>query len=221
MDPNAKEVISRVRNENLTYLNTLALIDLFNTVSEIENNGIRGVFVEAGCALGGSALVIASAKKNKRKFFIFDTFSQIPPPTNEDGEDVQDRWEIISSGKAEGINGNQYYGYVENLKEWVENKFSEFGFSLQQDNIIMVRGYFQETLNLIQPVAFAHLDCDWYESVMICLQRIEPMMVPGGTFIIDDYEHWSGCKKAVDEFFADKKEGYYFKQLSKLHIIKK
>ena len=26
--------------------------------------------------------------------------------------------------------------------------------------------------------------------------------IPGGFLIIDDYGHWSGCQKAVDEFFG-------------------
>jgi len=28
-------------------------------------------------------------------------------------------------------------------------------------------------------------------------------LVPGGICIIDDYGHWAGCRKAVDEYFAD------------------
>jgi len=39
--------------------------------------------------------------------------------------------------------------------------------------------------------------------------------------IIDDYYCWSGCKKAVDEYFADKKSKFFFKKYERLHIIRK
>lgn len=219
-NPNGAKIISRVRKEKLTYLNTSALIDLFNASHQVELQNINGVFIEAGCALGGSALVIASGKSEDRQFLIFDTFGMIPPPSDKDGEDGQHRWNTISSGKAEGLFGDQYYGYKGNLFEQVKNNFVRFGFSLDKNHILLVPGLFEDTLLLQQPVALAHLDCDWYDSVMTCLERIEPMMIIGGRFIIDDYEHWSGCKKAVDEFFLDKKNRYSFEHLSRLHIIK-
>jgi asparagine synthase (glutamine-hydrolysing) len=39
--------------------------------------------------------------------------------------------------------------------------------------------------------------------------------------IIDDYYTWSGCRKAVDDYFADKKDGFGFCNKSRLHIIRK
>jgi len=82
------------------------------------------------------------------------------------------------------------------------------------------QGLFQDKMQIDEPVAFAHLDCDWYDSVWTCLQRIEPNLIPGGQLVIDDYEHWSGCRRAVDDYFNNRHEGYLFKQLSRLHIIK-
>jgi hypothetical protein len=60
-------------------------------------------------------------------------------------------------------------------------------------------------MQIDQPVALAHIDGDWYESVMTCLQRIEPHLSEEGILVIDDYDAWSGCRTAVDEYFADKK----------------
>ena len=31
------------------------------------------------------------------------------------------------------------------------------------------------------------------------------LLAKGGILIVDDYGHWKGCKKAVKEFFVDKK----------------
>lgn len=47
----------------------------------------------------------------------------------------------------------------------------------------------------------SHLDCDWYESVKVCLDHLYDRVSPGGLIQIDDYGHWKGARKAVNEFF--------------------
>ena len=214
-------IVRAVRRECLTYLDDAALEDLFSRVSELESAGTSGVLVEAGCALGGSAIVIATAKSQARPFYIFDVFGLIPSPSHEDGADVQRRYTKIKNGQSEGIRGHTYYGYETNLIEKVTESFRRYGVPVESNNIHLVPGLFQETLHLREPIVFAHIDGDWYESVLTCLQRIEPYLVAGGALIIDDYDTWSGCRKAVDAYFADKKEGYEFKRKSRLHIVRK
>ena len=58
----------------------------------------------------------------------------------------------------------------------------------------------QDTMNIQQPVAFAHIDVDWYEPVLTCLKRVFPKLVVGGSIILDDYHDWGGCRKAADEY---------------------
>jgi asparagine synthase (glutamine-hydrolysing) len=84
-----------------------------------------------------------------------------------------------------------------------------------------VAGFYEETLQIDQPVALAHIDCDWHDSVMTCLERIEPHLVKGGLLIIDDYDEWSGCKRAVDSYFANRKDEFDFILKSRLHIVRK
>lgn len=220
-NPQGFEVIKKVRQDKLTYLSESALMDLFLATQEVSSNNQEGLIIEAGCALGGSALVIASGKNREQEFLIFDTFEMIPPPSTDDGEDSQNRWEEISSGNSKGLFGDTYYGYMDKLIEKVEDNFSRYGFPVKDNNIKLIKGLFEDTMAINKPVAMAHLDCDWYESVMTCLKEIEPNLVQGGILVIDDYEDWSGCKKAIDEYFADKKDQYVFKQISRLHIIKK
>lgn len=220
-NPKGAEVIRQVKEEKLTYLSTTALIDLCAVVKEVQSKNLHGVLIEAGCALGGSAIAITSAKSKEQQFFIYDTFGMIPPPSDIDGEDSQNRWKEISTGRSTGLSGQKYYGYIDDLLIRVKNAFVRFGYPPKENNIYFVQGLFEESMSVNQPVVFAHLDCDWYDSVMICLKRIEPKLVPGGIMVIDDYGHWSGCRIAVDEYFADKKESYIFKHLSRLHIIKR
>ena len=90
---------------------------------------------------------------------------------------------------------------------------------VQQHNVELVRGLFEDTIRLDEPVALAHLDGDWYESTMTCLTRIAPLLVSGGRIVLDDYYTWSGCRRAVDEYFADR-EGFQFEHRSRLHVVR-
>ncbi|MGD0915987.1 MAG: TylF/MycF/NovP-related O-methyltransferase [Thermodesulfobacteriota bacterium] len=214
------ELINIIRKHNLTYLDDAALIELAEAVWSVEGKNICGIFTEVGCALGGSAIVICTAKSIERQFDIYDIFEMIPPPSEKDGEDVHARYETITEGKSPGINGDLYYGYEPDLYKKVIDNFSLFNVNLADNNVRLIKGLFTETLRINSPVAFAHIDCDWYESVMTCLERIEPFLTPGGIFVIDDYYTWSGCTKAVDEYFSDKRNKFEFVNKSRLHIKK-
>jgi len=41
------------------------------------------------------------------------------------------------------------------------------------------------------------------------LKKLYPNVVKGGFIIIDDYGTWQGCKKAVDEYFKNKKNIFF------------
>jgi asparagine synthase (glutamine-hydrolysing) len=55
-------------------------------------------------------------------------------------------------------------------------------------------------MKIDSPVAFAHIDVDWYDPVMYCIKNISPKLILGGSMIFDDYHAWGGCRKAVDEY---------------------
>jgi O-methyltransferase len=218
----APPIVRAVRAECLSYLEYSALNDLFDEVRTIERNHRPGILIEAGCALGGSAIVMASARSTSRPFYVYDAFGMIPPPSAEhDGADVQNRYQVIKSGQSEGIRGNTYYGYVQDLLTQVVENFRRHGLPVQSNNIHLVQGLFQDTLRVDESVALAHVDGDWYESVKTCLQRVEPRPTLGGVLVIDDYDAWSGCRKAVDEYFSDKMDRYEFVRKSRLHIVRK
>ena len=50
-------------------------------------------------------------------------------------------------------------------------------------------------------IALLRIDTDWYESTRHELVHLYPRLSPGGVLIIDDYGHWQGARKAVDEYF--------------------
>src|SRR5262245_51619004 len=93
--PRRSAVISAVLADSITYLDRGALDDLYDRVEELERAQRRGIIVETGCALGGSAIVLASAKSAERPLFVYDVFGMIPPPSARDGADVHGRYEVI------------------------------------------------------------------------------------------------------------------------------
>lgn len=215
-----ERAIHGVMKARLTFLERMALKDLSKLVIQIERQNMPGAIVEAGCALGGSAIVLASAKKPERPLYVYDVFGMIPPPSEKDDADVHERYETIASGKAVGHGeGDTYYGYVENLQQQVEDNFARIGYPIGEHNTHLVKGLFQDTMQeLSEPVALAHIDGDWYDSVYTCLSELAPKLVVGGVLVIDDYEAWSGCRKAVDDYFENKRDEFEFDQQSRLHI---
>ena len=73
--------------------------------------------------------------------------------------------------------------------------------------ITYVKGPVEETLPANAPatIAILRLDTDWYESTRHELQHLFPRLSGGGVLIIDDYGHYEGARRAVDEFIAENK----------------
>ena len=211
-------MIRRVLDERLSYLGATALVELAKEVTRVEQEGLEGAIVEAGCALGGSTLVLAAAKRPERPMFVFDVFDIIPPPSVSDGPDAHERYTEIVSGKAVGIKGNPYYGYEGNLLERVREAFLRHDLPVEENRIALVKGRFEESLHLDQPIALAHIDCDWYDSVMTCLSRMEPLLVRRGVLVVDDYVDWSGCQSAVHDYFRGREREFDFLMRARLQI---
>ena len=60
-------------------------------------------------------------------------------------------------------------------------------------------------LGLPGQIALLRLDTDFYESTRHELVHLFPLLVTGGVLIIDDYGHWEGARKAVDEYMENHK----------------
>lgn len=162
-----------------------------------------GDVIEFGVALGGSGIILAESVGDSRRFFGFDVFGMIPPPTS-DKDDVvsKERYEHIKAGKSVGINGDEYYGYKEDLYSTVCAAFDRYGVPVDGEKIILRKGLFQEvwpTTN-VRTISLVHIDCDWYDPVKFALNAAADKMSRGGIMIIDDFHDYAGCRIAVDEF---------------------
>ncbi len=217
--PEVQRVKDAVRAEELTFLDARQLDSLVACVLETEASGRPGLLIEAGTARGGSAIAMAAAKAPGRPMRVYDVFGMIPPPTERDGEDVQLRYQDIADGKAAGRGDEIYYGYRDDLEGEVRDSFARHGVPVEQHHVQLVKGLFEDTMVIDEPVALAHVDGDWYSSTMTCLRAIAPQLVAGGRIVIDDYYTWSGCRTAVDEYFAGRAE-FRIEMRAKVHVVR-
>ena len=213
LNPRAIALARNIREQKLTYLPQRKLERLARICEIARHLGVSDqLFIETGCALGGSSILIGKEKPKDAPLRVHDVFGLIPKPSANDDDDVHRRFEKIEKGAAEGLGGDPYYGYQENLYDRVVANFQTAGLPLAENNIRLVKGLVQDTLVVDAPVFLAHIDVDWYDPVMTCLERITPKLAPHGFLVLDDYLDWSGCRKAVDAYFRDRSDSYIFDQ---------
>ncbi len=204
-----EEFINKVKH--LSMLTKDALNNIKNAV--LQTNHLNGHILEFGCAKGGSAILISKFKRKNKQLNLYDVFSQIPPPTDKDGDRALDRYKIIEQKKE----SSDYYGYHPDLINFIKDHMDKFNIN---NNVSFIKGKYEDTLSELNDlVSFAHIDCDWYESVKCVLKYVIPNLLVNGIVIIDDYNCWQGTNKAVDEYFENIKDQFEFYFINKkLHI---
>jgi len=171
-----------------TICGTQRLRALYQAVEKVDKAGTPGDIVECGVAKGGSAALMGLASKelgmHARKLWLFDTFEGMPMP-----EAINPDFDIAKS----------YTGECRGTLEDVSSLFAELELL---DRTVMVKGLIQNSLpnSKLKEIAILHIDTDWFESVKTCLEQLYDRVEPGGIIQIDDYGHWEGAKRAVDEF---------------------
>ncbi len=194
--------IAEIRAANLSYCGPPKLENIAEAALAVRSANVRGSWLEAGVALGGSAILLGKLKPRGVPLDLYDVFGMIPPPGADDGEDAHRRYAEIASGASKGLGGDTYYGYVDDLQQKVRANLRRFDVVPERDFVRMHRGLFEATLHPTGPVALAHVDCDWYDSVRVCIERIAPHLSVGAMIVFDDYSSYSGCRRAVDEWLA-------------------
>jgi hypothetical protein len=160
---------------------------------------LPGDFVECGVWKGGACLLASCVlareeTDSSRRIWLYDTFEGMVDPTPED--------RIAASGQllTERNPAGWWAAGVEEVKESLKKS------PLDPSCFVFVAGRVEETLEKHVPeqIAILRLDTDWYESTRMELEVLYPRLVSGGILIIDDYGHFTGARKAVDEYFARK-----------------
>ena len=178
---------------------------LLQSLKHIRRNQFDGDLVECGVWRGGNLVLMrkfADEHFASKMVFGYDTFEGMTEATDidEDYFGNKARAMMESSPKDEGIVNVHAYAtldtVVNNLRQCV-----------CLENVKLIKGSVEKTLldetNLPAAICLLRLDTDWYTSTKIELETLYPRLVSGGVLIIDDYGHFRGARKAVDEFFAD------------------
>lgn len=200
-DARYAHIMSMVKPFTMTsYERIAALID---AVRHVSNANIRGAIVECGVWRGGSMMAAALAlleTGDVRDLYLFDTFAGMTAPT---ADDVDLRSVAAEQRYKDSLSADHNEWCYASLEDVRDNLLST---GYPQDKCHFIKGDVLQTLPLPQlnEIAVLRLDTDWYESTRHELQHLYPKLTRGGVLIVDDYGHWRGCRKAVDEYFRDR-----------------
>lgn len=167
------------------------LKNLRTCLEDVIQKSIPGDFIETGVWRGGSCILakgIFNAYGEKRKVFVADSFAGLPEGT-------------VGVDSKSAV-GNLYK--VDLLAISVDEVKANFNtYSLLDDSVIFLKGWFKDTLPTIsqdQRFAVVRLDGDMYESTRDAIVALYPKLSNGGYLIVDDYHDIEACKTAIDEY---------------------
>ena len=202
-----KALLNEVSEYTMT--SNLRIFALYQSIKYIINNKIEGDIVECGVWKGGSMMLVAKMLKKVnliKTLYLYDTFEGMTNP----GEfDYASNLKKNKNNHASMlIKRDSNLLCLSSLDEVMNNLFST---NYEKSRINFIKGDVKDTLQRDTPsnISLLRLDTDWYESTLIELNTLYPKLNKGGIIIIDDYESWEGCKKAVDEYFKFHKDIYF------------
>ncbi|MGW4798855.1 TylF/MycF/NovP-related O-methyltransferase [Nonomuraea sp. NPDC004297] len=173
---------------------------------------VPGAFVECGVWRGGSCRAIASTLLQlgvtDRDLFLYDTFSGMTKPNEEDVSIFDGR--ALDLWEEAARNGERLAkdAFRDDLVNEAAVRDVVLSTGYPGDRVQLVRGPVEETLPGRAPeqIALLRLDTDFYRSTKHELETLYPRLVAGGVLVVDDYGHWQGARQAVDEYFAERGE---------------
>jgi hypothetical protein len=190
-----------------TMTGVLRLLSLIDAVRYCAQRPVAGAFAECGVWRGGSVLAMILTLQElgvgDRDIYLYDTFEGMTEPTELDTSQLEDgaldQWR-----KAERNHARPWAELFDERdfnEESVRLLLRDTGYPVER--LHFVRGPIEETVPGAAPdhLALLRLDTDWYESTKHELVHLFPRLRPGGVLIIDDYGHWQGARRAVDEYF--------------------
>lgn len=183
------------------------MYSLYLSVDYVLKRDIPGDFVECGVWRGGSAMLIALMLKDRsiseRKIYLYDTFEGMSEASEFDIDfDNQAATRLLI--ESEKDSDSKIWCVAD--EEDVRNNMLSTGYLMEK--LVFIKGKVEDTLiskPLPKSISLLRLDTDWYESTKIELEVLFPLVSENGVLILDDYGHWQGAKKAVDEYFENNK----------------
>lgn len=210
MSPEDRAIVEQALPYTMTGAARLqALID---AVRYCVSRGVPGAFVECGVWRGGSMLAAIYALQalgsSDRDIYLYDTFEGMTAPTEHDISSLDPP--ALTTWTEAGERNERPWAELFNADLFNEDavRATVLSTGYPEARIHFVRGPVEETLPCRAPdqLALLRLDTDWYESTRHELECLYPRLSDGGVLIIDDYGHWEGARRAVDEYFGHRAE---------------
>jgi len=200
--PDEIEMIASLRPYTMT--SAERIWSLLHAVQYVVDEQISGDFVECGVWRGGSVMAMAHQLSRMgvtdRRIWLYDTFAGMTQPTEADVEAVSGTTAAEMLASTEVADGNNVWCVAGRSDVEANVRSTRY----PNENFILVEGDVAVTLHESAPesIAVLRLDTDWYESTRVGLEVLYPRLTVGGVCILDDYGHWQGARRAVDEYFA-------------------
>lgn len=202
--PDEWKTINDVSKYTLT--NSERIVSLIRAVNYLEENAIEGSFVECGVWKGGSIMAALMELNNLRSFnreiYLYDTFEGMSEPSDADESYKGESASLAYNAKTDLWEKIKCYSTLEEVQRNISS------IQYPASKIHYVKGKVEDTipgLRTPEKISLLRLDTDWYESTFHELKHLFPRLTKGGIIIIDDYGHWKGCRKAVDEYLNKNK----------------
>lgn len=199
VDAHTRQVIEATEGYTLTpHSRVIALVD---AVRHVTTQEIPGAIVECGVWRGGSMMAIAMTLLEQgdtsRDLYLFDTFTAMPPSGPEDY--LANGQKVVDLGPDDPVAPEYAFLPFDDVRA------AMLGTGYPAERLHFVEGLVEDTLpgHAPEAIALCRLDTDYYSSTKHELKHLYPRLSPGGVLIVDDYGHYLGAKKAVDEYFAD------------------
>lgn len=208
LDAADRRVIERALPYTMT--SVMRLRAVVDSVRHCLHAEIPGAFAECGVWKGGSVLAMIStlqaAGVEDRDIYLYDTFEGMTEPTDHDRSSLDppalETWRDAAAAGSRAW--PEFFDSAVYNEEDVRALLESTGYPAAR--LHFVRGPVEETLPRNAPgqLALLRLDTDWYESTRHELRHLYPLLAEGGVLLIDDYGHWEGARRAVDEYLQQR-----------------
>ena len=194
-----------------TPANHWAIIQAINHINKYK---VEGDLVECGIYKGGNIILFDYLNNKfslKKKIYAYDTFDGMTEPGIHD-KDLKNKSAKLTKLNYENNNMKWCYSTLDEVKKNISKFNRNISISFK-----FIKGDVENTLNdqnnLPQKISLLRLDTDFYNSTKKELEVLYPRLEKNGILIIDDYGHWQGARKAVDEYFETKNNFFWFHRI--------
>ena len=200
LSPETRETMERCRPFTMTSPERIA--SLCAAIEYVTKHDIPGDFVECGVWKGGSSMAAALTYQRTGRtpdLYLYDTYEGMSAPTE---DDIDASTGATAEDLLNQASKDELVWCYSSLDE-VKGNIGSTGYPM--DRVHMIKGKVEDTIpgTIPEQIAILRLDTDFYESTRHELVHLYPRLSHGGVLIIDDYGHWLGARKAVDEYIEE------------------